>query len=294
MNNTFCLSFSDIAFQLLHVTSDDNGNLINSNHQFDYHSPKSPDQIFNSKNISFISARIGQFAEENEIENFSLSFALPFNFADIKKVAFPLQSDKTLKKKQIEWELKTTLPGELKDYKISVLNELDEQSFSSAMVVAIKKELLIHLKQIADENKSNIKNVFLNCFALENYILNDNRFGDNKNFAFLKVNKNILEYHFFGGKQYFSSQIDSLDLSSRKKEEVVLERTYERYKNILNLFEQVLNKNPFELFLYGSSLNGDILNVLKKGLSIPVEYAKIDNFPTSEDYKYIEAWGSIL
>lgn len=292
--NTFCLSFSDIGFQLLYVTSDDNKNIIKSNHQFDYSSPKSPDQIFNSENISFISGKIGQFVTENSIENFSLSFAIPFNFADIKKVAFPLQSDKNLKKKQIEWELNTTLPGVLKDYKISVLNEMDESSFSSAMVVAIKKDLLSQLKQISDANKCSIKNVFLNCFALENYILHDNRFGDDKNFIFLKVNKNILEYHFFGGQQYFSSQIGSLDFSSRKKEEVILERTHERYKNILNLFEQVLNKNPFELYLYGSSLDEEILKALKKGLSIPVEYAKIDNFPTPEDYKYIEAWGSIL
>ena len=294
MNNTFCLSFSDIGFQLLHVITGDNGISINSNHQFNYPSAMPPDQIFSGESIAFISNNIYKFKTDNNVENFSLSFALPFNYADIKKVALPLDSDKTQKKKQIEWELKTTLSGDLKDYKISVLSESDESSFSSAVVVAIKKALLIKLKYIADENKCNIKNVFLNSFALENYILHDNRYNEDKNFAVLKVSKNILEYHFFSGKQYFLSQIDTLDLLSRRKEEVVLELTHERYKNISNLFGQTLNENPFELYLYGSSLNEEILNVLKKGLSIPVEYAHIDNFPTNEDYKYIEAWGSIL
>ncbi len=294
MNNTFCLSFSDIGFQLLHVISGDNEPNINSNYQFYYPSPKAPDQIFSGESIAFISNSIYKFKTDNNVENFSLSFALPFNYADIKKVAFPLDSDKKQKKDQIEWELKTTLPGDLKDYKISVLNESNESSYSSAVVVAIKKELLVKLKYVADENKSTIKNVFLNSFALENYILHDNRYSEDKNFAFLKVNKNILEYHFFCGKQYFLSQIDSLDLLSRNKEEVVLELTHERYKNISNLFGQTLNENPFELYLYGSSLNEEIFNVLKKGLSIPVEYAQIEEFPTDEDYIYVEAWGSIL
>jgi len=294
MNNTFCLSFSDIGFQLLHVISDDNGNSINSNHQFDYPSPVSPDQFFSGEIIAFISNNIYKFKTDNNIENFTLSFALPFNYADIKKVAFPLKSDKAQKRKQIEWELKTTLQGDLKDYKISVLNESNKSSFSSAVVVAIKKALLVKLKYIADENSCGISNVFLNCFALENYILHDNRYNEEKNFAFLKVNRNVLEYHFFSGKQYFLSQIDSLDLISRNIEEVVLELTHERYKNISNLFGQTLNESPFELYLYGSSLNDEIFHVLKKGLSIPVEYAQIDNFPTNEDYKYIEAWGSIL
>ena len=94
--------------------------------------------------------------------------------------------------------------------------------------------------------------------------------------------------------QSSSTSNQSGNIIIRSKKEVVLELTHERYKNISNLFGQTLNENPFELYLYGSSLTEEILNVLKKGLSIPVEYAHIDNFPTNEDYKYIEAWGSIL
>ena len=41
-------------------------------------------------------------------------------------------------------------------------------------------------------------------------------------------------------------------------------------------------------------MNSKTFETLKKGLSIPVEYAKIDNFSNDEAYKYIEAWGSIL
>ena len=294
MNNTFCLSFSDIGFQLLHVISDDGAIKINSNHQFEYSSPKSPDQIFSPDNITFISDSLKRYKTENNIEKFVLSLAIPFNFADVKKVAFPLNSDKMQKKQQIEWELRTTLPGELKEYKISVLNEHDESYFSSAVVVAIRKDLLIRLKQIADDNEGEIENVFLNCFALENYILHNKNYTEDKNYTFVKINKNFLEYHFFSGKQYFLSQIDSLDLSSRNKQEVVLELTHERYKNISNLFGQTLNEKPFELYLYGSSLDEEIFKVLKKGLSIPAEYAQIVDFPTNEAYKYIEAWGSIL
>jgi len=294
MNNTFCLSFSDTAFQLLHIESDDNEKIIKSNHHINYSSPKSPDQIFNSECIAFVSSSINELKEEKGLENFSLSVTLPFNFADIKKVAFPNHSNKEQKRAQIEWELKTTLPGNLKEYKISVLNEFDESSFSSAVVVAIKKELLLKLKKVADETKGQIENVFLNCFALENYILHDNRYADDKNFAFLKVNRNTLEYHFFNAKKYFLSQIDSMDLSSRNKQEVVLELTHERYKNISNLFGQAQNEKTFELYLYGCSMNEEIFSSLKNGLSIPVERARINNFPGQDDYKYVEAWGSIL
>lgn len=294
MNNIFCLSFSDIGVQLLNVISDDNENTINSHHQFIYPSPKSSDQIFTRDNIPFIAESVLKFKTDNAVENFSLSFALPFNFADIKKVAFPLESNKTLKKEQIEWELNTTLPGELKDYKISVLNETNDVSYSSAVVVAIKKSLLNMLQQIAEECQSEIKSVFLSCFAIENYIMHDMHYRADKNFTFVKVSKNILEYHFYSGKQHYISQIDFLDLSSRNREEIIVELTHERYKKISNLFDQTMNKNPFELYLYGSFVDEKIIKALNKGLSIPVELAHIENFPDKNAYKYIEAWGSVL
>lgn len=294
MNNTVCLSFSDTGFQLLNIISDDNEINIVSNHQFNFPSPKSYDQIFNTTNILFVIDSLIQFKKENNGEDFSLSFALPFNFADIKKVAFPSDSEKMQKKRQIEWELKTTLPGELSEYKISVLNEISEPSFSSAIVVAIRKILLEQLYDIAVKTNSKVRSVLLSCFAVENYIAKNNMFDQKKNFVFLKINKNIIEHHFFNGRDYFLSQIDSLDISTRSKEEIILELSHERYKNISNIFSQTTNDNPFELYLYGDYADENIFKTLKNGLSIPVEYPLIDNFPNSEGYKYIEAWGCFI
>ncbi len=294
MNNTFCLSFSDIGFQLLHLNKQDDGNRLHSAHHFNYATIKSIDQIISDENISFVSKSINNFINENNIALSSLAFVLPFNFAEIKRIILPQNSDKNLKRNQIQWELETTLSGDLKEYKVFILDELEKDSYTYAIVVAIKKSVINHLQSIAEQNKVDISDVLLNCFSIENYLVNHKKFKPKKNYVFLKVNENYLEHHFFSGDKYLLSQIDLIDSASRPRNEVIVEIVNERYKNISNFIDKERIDNPLDLFVYGTSLNEETFGALNKGLSSKVNYALVENLSSTESFKFVEAWGAIL
>jgi len=295
MNNTFCISFSDINFQLLHVSSQENALSIHSAKNFKYPSINSLDQFLSEDNINFISNSIDSFRRDHELNAaVTLSIVLPFNYAEVKKVLLPINSNKDLKRQQIKWELETTLTENIENYKISVLNERREENHIQAIVVAIKKDIIKKLQIIARQNMADINNVLLNCFWLENVLNKQEDFDISKNYMFLKVDKNYLEHHFFCGNKYLLSQIDLLENMSRPREEVIVEITNERYKNISNFIDKDLVNNPLELFVYGSSVSDGIFKALEEGLSSRVRYARVENFPTDDSYKYIEAWGTFL
>lgn len=294
MTNTFCLSFSDIGFQLLHLIQQDDRNTLHSAEQFSYTSTVPIDQIISDENILFISKILGKYIAEKGILSSSLSIVLPFNFAEIKRIILPQNSDKNLKRNQIQWELETTLSGDLRDYKVSILAETEKEFYNYAVVVAIKKSIINRLQSIAEQNKADISNVLLNCFSIENYLVNHNTFNVKKNYVFLKVNKNYIEHHFFSGDKYLLSQIDLIDSSSRSRNEVVVEIVNDRHKNISNFIDKEQNDNPLEFFAYGSSLTDETYDALKKGLSSKVNYALIESINSTDSFKYIEAWGSVL
>lgn len=294
MNNTFCLSFSDSDFQLLHLTKKDDRNWLHSAHHFKYASIKSIDQIISEENITFISETIKTYIDKNDISSISLSFILPFNYAEIKRIILPQNSDKNLKRSQIQWELETTLSGDLKEYKVSIMAEMEKEHYNYAIVVAIKKTIIKRLQIIAEQNNADISNVLLNCFSVENYLVNHTLFKNTKNYVFLKINRNYLEHHFFSGEKYLVSQIDLIDSSSRLRDEIIVEIVNERQKNLFNFIDKTLLDNPLELFVYGSCLTEETYEALKKGLSSKVNYAKIDDISSTDSYKYVEAWGSIF
>lgn len=294
MNNTFCLSFSDIGFQLLHLNKQDDGNRLHSAHHFDYSNIKSIDQIISDENILFISKSIHEYINENHISLSSISFVLPFNFAEIKRIILPQNSDKNLKRNQIQWELETTLSGNLKEYKVFILDEMEKDSYNYAIVVAIKKSIINQLQIIAEQNKVDISDVLLNCFSIENYLVSHKKFKAKKNYVFLKVNENYLEHHFFSGDKYLLSQIDLIDLSSRARDEVIVEIVNERYKNISNFIDKERIDNPLELFVYGTSLTEETFGALNKGLSSQVNYALVEDLTSTESFKFVEAWGAVL
>ncbi|KAA3609851.1 MAG: hypothetical protein D8M58_08595 [Calditrichaeota bacterium] len=296
MNNTFSVSFSDNSFQLIHSASDGKEQALVSCSQHPYPNPVSVDQIFNPDNLLALIDAVNNLKTSNNLEDIELAFSLPFNYAKIKKVAYPKDSDKKLKRTQIEWELASVTSDNIKDFKISVLNENKKHSeYNEALIVAINKSLIKKLQYVAEESGAGISGVFLNCFSLENYLDYNKAFGQDQNYIFLKMGEKYIEHHYFLGKDYFSSCVDLvMEANNRSKEELVLELSNERYKQAVNIAGQMENSNKFNLIVFGNSVSESIVDTLKNGLSLSVEYAGIGNYSESDGYKYIEAWGSIL
>lgn len=294
MNNTLSISFSDTNFQLLFASSRDSAFKIQSAQSYYYPSIKSLDQLLSSENIDFILSVIKQFKEDSGITDMSISFTLPFNYAEVKNILLPSKCSTELKKQQIQWEISSTIANDLNLYKISLMKEIEKENHIQTIVVAIKKEILKKLQSIAQNIQADISNVILNCFALEKVLLSQKGFSFDKNYVLLKIENNYLEYHFFNGNKYLLSQIDLLDNLTRTKEELIVEITNERNKNISNFIDKESGNYPLELIIYGSSATEEVFEALRKGISTKVSYATIENFPSSDDFKYIESWGSFL
>ncbi len=295
MNNTFSLSFSDNSFQLVHSTNDGAESKLVSCSEFLYPRPVPIDEVFSDANIQAVTDYVNSLKTENNLQEVDIVFSLPFNYAHIKRVAYPTGSEKIVKRGQIEWELGYVLSENIKKYKISVLKDSKNTDYSEALIVAINKTLIQCLQSIAEKSGTRISGVLLNCFALENYLDNSIAFSPDQNYIFLKIGEKYIEQHFFLGKEYLTSYIDSVnDLQNRTKEEVVLELSSERSKQVESLAQQMGNTNNFDLVIYGNSFSESLKDTLKNGLSLSVEYATIGSYPEKDGYKFIEAWGSIL
>jgi Tfp pilus assembly PilM family ATPase len=295
MNNTFSLSFSDDSFQLLHLTNENSENTLVSSNHYPYPQSISVDEVFNPDNLLSVIDALNSLKVKNNLEEVDLAISVPFNFAKIKKVAYPNKSDKKLKRTQIEWELESVISENIKEFKVSVLKENNNKEYSEALIVAIHKSLIKKLQFVAEESNTGISGIFLNCFSLENYLDQNTAFSPDQNYLFLKIGEKYIEQHFFLGKQYLNSYVDPLtEQNNRSREEIILELTSERYKQIANLAGQMENENIFNLIVYGNSVSNKAVETLKKGLSLSVEYAEISNYSDQDGYKYIEAWGSIL
>jgi hypothetical protein len=297
MNNTFSISFSDNAVQLIHVTTDNDGTKLCScdNYQFPQQDPL--DKVFCPENLVFFSKIIAEKRTGTNPEDLSILFCIPFNFACVKTVAFPVGSDKIQKKNQIEWEFNTVLQGNINEYKISVVNEsVENEGFSKATAVALSRSLLKNLQNIAEENEIAIAGIFLNCFSIENYLDKSDNESD-KNHIFLKIGNHHIEHHFYNKKRYLTSFIDAIILNNNQtREQYIVELAQDRIKQVSNLVTPGIEDSQFNMVVYGASLKDEITNVLKDNLSIPVENAQIPEFMDNvqDSYKYIEAWGSIL
>ena len=242
MINTFSVSFSDNAFQIIHVSNENEQQILHAGNQFAYPNISAIDQLFTSENINFVSDKISSLKEEKKIENLSLVFSIPFNYSIVKKVCFPHESSKEQKKNQIEWELSANLSEPINSFKIMIVNEnKSAPNYVEATVIAIDKKIIRMLSEIANDNNAEISRLMLNCFAIENYITEEKSFKTDINYYFLKNAEKYIEHHFYSGKQYLLSYIDPIN-GSRNRDEFIVERSNERYKQVLHLIKKLNNK----------------------------------------------------
>lgn len=294
MINTFSVSFSDNAFQIIHLSGENEQQTLHSGKQFAYTNISAIDQLFCSENINYVSQKISSLKAEKKIENLNLVFTIPFNYSVVKKVCFPHESSKEQKKNQIEWELSANLSDPLNSFKIMIVNENKAApNYVEATVIAINKEIIKKLSQIANDNNAEISKLMLNCFAIENFLIEEQRFKSDSNYYFLKNAENYIEHHFYSGKQYLLSYVDPIN-GKRNRDEYIVERSNERYKQVLHLIKKLNNNSHCVLYAYGNGLKASTFESLKTGLSLDVEYASLNNFPDPDSFKYLEAWGSVL
>lgn len=296
MQNTFSISFSDSAFQIVHSTQEGENSQFVAYEQNSFDQSVSIDALLKPQTLTKIVDRINQFKQQQSIEEAELVFALPFNYAHVKQVVFPAGTDKKEKRSIIEWEMEAVVHEPIKNYKMSVLNQrVHNEQYTQAMVVAINKTIIKELLTIAEKCNLTLASVVLNCFSLESVLDQANFKNETLNQLFLKVGTRFVEHHFFVDGQYHLSAIDLINSSeSRSFDDLLVESSKERIKQIANQVQQTGKNSQFEMFVYGDTLLEETVNALKSGLSLPVNYAQAGNGIKVDGYKYIEAWGAVI
>jgi len=298
MNNIFSLSFSNLNFQVLHLTNNENKINLISHQTHQYPFKYNFDNLFASENIEAIAGIINDQKENAGIDNLTLMISLPINFSLQKKIALPVNAEEVVINEQVEWELSHYLPGELSDFKVIMTDSsFDYNDYKETLFICIHKKIINSLKMLADHCNSSLSKLVVDNFALENFIITNKIIDLSKNQILFNIDKIQHLSHFYIGGKYFTSYSENINpLKLNSYNEKIVRISKEKYLVIKNLNEQLPfgQNREIEIFIYGQGLSDTLTDALKKSFSGPVHKIEASAYPNMEPadiYKYVEVLG---
>ncbi|MGD9898800.1 MAG: hypothetical protein AB7T22_06690 [Calditrichaceae bacterium] len=300
MKNIFGISFSDNGMHLVQFRTDAGvSQFIKSSH-FPYPFDFRFDSFIKKENFNKLAELVLKEKSSQAFDNLEIDITIPYNFAFVKKVSLPKEIIGDLLRVQIEWELINYLPDDIANYKINLGNEFVFDDYRELIVIAIKRSVIRELNEFALQCEGNLSSLSLNNFAVENYL---NRHGLNdhqKNQLIFKVNRYSIETHFMLSGEYYTSFLDNINTLSghQNKDQKVLEKMVERFKELENLSNQLSAESQRELqvYIYGPSVVDSTFDLLRKNFSIELKRIETDKYPVDvpDGISYVEAIGSVL
>jgi hypothetical protein len=260
-----------------------------------------------------IANHIKSLANTNEIDFQNMRFLLSAKFAIIKKV----QVDQYIPQEQYSLLLRTELSNLLTDviddylvYEPDYVREGKSNSLKELLAVSIRKDFFNFIQQIATEANLSVDRISLNCFSIDEIY---RRFFPNLMGQSLLVNfaergfefvisdeSNFLNYIY----KPYSKSLQNIDQLDEK----------EILSNFTTIVDHIQHPDTVDLplysfshiFLFGSYLKPDWLNVLNQEFSIPVKIfdpasateweiiATDENFDTPGTYRFVEPLSNIF
>lgn len=301
MKSIFGVSLSDEGLFITYLLDNNNHKDLLYTGKLDYPFEYRDDIIFDEVNFLKLSDSIIKQREERQIEDLSLFFVLPSKYAYLKRVAFPKNSELSLDRFQIEWDINTYISGDIAEYKIIQTDHIFEfKNYDEKIIIAIKKTLIKTIAQLANACNAELGAIVLNNYAIENFI-NANRLVDqDHNQLVFRVGKNSLESHFFLDGHYHSTLIDNLNLILEESDPMqkIIRSVKENYNYFLNLVEKMPppQNRPIRTMVYGTNLTEDMFAKLKGSFSDELIKLEIEYYPEylSDSHHFIEAYGAAL
>lgn len=301
MKNIFGISFSNSGIHVAHASANSGANEIQSLNTFPYPFIFSYDSFFRDQNLNAISELILQQKQEKSIDNLSLNISLPLNFTFYKRIAVPIDADENLIRTQAEWELKSYLPESMENYKvIKTDTEYDCSTYKEIAFIAIHKSIIRKFSELAEASAATLGRLILDNHSIENYLLEYNLADVGNNQQIYKIDKFNLSTHLFLNGKYFLSYLDNLQTPGQSMafEEKILELARDRYKQSLNMLEQLpyIQQKSCQVFVHGHDFNPSVNNLLQNHFDQDVKELKVENYagPVDAENAYIEALGVLL
>jgi hypothetical protein len=233
------------------------------------------------ENIFFLDENIIRLAnlilnkfESLHLEPSDISISIESNLSLVKRIEIPSDLDEKEEAKHIEWDLSNSLISSIEDYVyLKTNNFYDRNTHKEVMVVALRKDIIDFYKSFVDFAKIKLNNLSTNSLAAELCFQNSiKENSDNVNLLFRLNSDRIESLCLLDNKLYMSDYEKIKPVTSRSKEEILVEKITNYTKKTENYFEQLPSSTQKvnNIYLYGMDIKESFISLLSKNISTKI------------------------
>lgn len=233
------------------------------------------------ENIFFLEDNIVRLAnlllnkfETLHINPSAVSISIESNLSLVKRVELPNGLDDKEEAKHIEWDLTNSLISSIEEYVyLKTTNIYERNTHKEILVIALRKDIINFFKSFVDFAKIKLNNLSTNSLATELCFQNAVRETTDDINVLFRLNTDRIETLCLLDKKIYSTEYEKIKpVSTRSKQEILLEKITNSLKRTENYFEQILNfpKKINNIYLYGMDVNENFISLLSKNISTNV------------------------
>ena len=227
--------------------------------------------------------------ESLHLEPSTISISIESNLSLVKRIEIPVGLSEKEESTQIQWDLNNSLISPLGEYVYLKTNNLyDRNTYKEVLVIALRKDIIDFFKSFIDFTKIKLNNLSTNHLATELCFQNSMQdITDDINILF-RVNADRLESLCMLDKKLYMSDYEKIKpVSTRSKDEILLEKITNYKKKMENYFEQLFNSQQQinQIYLYGMEINEDFISLLSKNISTNISTLNpLNNINVAENF----------
>lgn len=271
MENHIGLAFTSDAITLSNFQLNPGSRILTHLEKIAYPFQYEESIFFLEDNLVRISNLVLNKLESLHLQPTKISISIESNLSLVKRIEIATNLSAEEEAAQIQWDLNNSLISPLGEYVYLKTNNLyDKNNYKEIMVIALRKDIIDFFKSFIDFTKIKLNNLSTNHLATELCFQNSMKdLSDEVNILF-RISNDRLESLCFLDKKLYMSDYDKIKpVSSRSKNEIILEKITSYKKKTENYFEQLpdASKKIDNVYLYGTDLNESLISLLTKNIS---------------------------
>lgn len=247
------------------------------------------------ENIFFLEENIVRLAnlilnrfESLHLEPSAISVSIESNLSLVKRIEIPTGLDEKEEAKHIEWDLTNSLVSPIEEYLyLKTTNFYDRNTHKEVMVVALRKNIIDFFKSFVDIAKIKLNNISTNSLATELCFQNSIKNSTDDINILFRINSDRIESLCLLNKKLYMSDYEKIkSVSTRSKEEILLEKITNYTKKTENHFEQLFNSPRAikNIYLYGMDIKESFISLLSKNISTNISFLNpLENINLAEN-----------
>ncbi|MBD3224843.1 MAG: hypothetical protein GF313_08945 [Caldithrix sp.] len=237
-------------------------------------------------------------------DNPQIVIAVPNNYAVLKRVAIPDNSDVQLIKAQVKWELENTLSEPIENYKVIDYGKTyDYESYKERMFVCLHKTIMRQIMSMVNLLGGQLQSLILNGFAVENILEKVWQPKQITNALYTKVDTHTITHHLYINRAYYQTFIDKIKHEKKinaavdKIADVILKRV--KYVQAVVGEIPITKSSDLTYFLASAVYNSELLSYMNKNAPFNYEELEPGQFIESDQIQnqaecHLEALGALM